>query len=255
MSRLVAGILAGILVVGWLATCGGRNALAAEQQPPLPPEQAVRVTREAMDSSWSYPWYDARTDELKRVRLARDWDWDWPDWSLPSMNFSWDWLKIVLWLAVALLLGLVIYVLIRVWRGRGFELQSTPSPDANTQAVDNAARVADLPFTIDPGGGNLLELARRAYAAGDYGRAIVYLYSHELLELDKGQLIRLTRGKTNRQYLRELKGHGRLRTLLESSMQAFEDVFFGGRALARARVEACFGSLDEFTSLARGGVA
>ncbi len=45
------------------------------------------------------------------------------------------------------------------------------------------------------------------------------------MELDKRQFIHLDRGKTNRQYLRELGRRVDLRRLLEPTMVAFEEVF------------------------------
>ena len=51
---------------------------------------------------------------------------------------------------------------------------------------------------------DLLAEARRHYQAGNYGAAIVYLFSFQLVQLDQRQIIRLAKGKTNRQYLREV---------------------------------------------------
>jgi hypothetical protein len=61
---------------------------------------------------------------------------------------------------------------------------------------------------------------------------------------------RLTRGKTNRQYLRETSRRGRtgLVGLLEQTMLAFEDFFFGNHPIDRARFEACWARLGEFES-------
>ena len=125
--------------------------------------------------------------------------------------------------------------------------------------------------------GNLLDEARRHWQEGDFAQAIIYLFSFQLVHLDKQQIIRLNKGKTNRQYLREI-GHGaaawatlaaapqveppapvfpqlrgRLQGLVEQTMFVFEDVFFGNRALERARFEACWSRVDEFQSLRREG--
>ena len=51
---------------------------------------------------------------------------------------------------------------------------------------------------------DLLAEARRHYQAGNYGAAIVYLFSFQLVQLDRRQIIQLAKGKTNRQYLREV---------------------------------------------------
>jgi hypothetical protein len=109
-------------------------------------------------------------------------------------------------------------------------------------------RVDALPFQVRRPQGDLLEEARRHYASGNYDEAIIYFYSFLLVELDKGQLIRLARGKTNRQYLREIRRQPLLFELLETTMIAFEDVFFGRHSLGRDRFESCFHRLGEFES-------
>ena len=107
-------------------------------------------------------------------------------------------------------------------------------------------RVEALPFEVRRPQGDLLSEARRHYEAGNYNEAIIFFYSYLLVELDKSQLIRLTRGKTNRQYLREVRRQPLLHELLSLTMVAFEDVFFGHHQLPRSRFETCFRRLDEF---------
>jgi hypothetical protein len=101
-------------------------------------------------------------------------------------------------------------------------------------------RLEDLPFPLEPIDGDLLSAARRASEHGKYDHAIVLLFSYQLLELDRRQRIRLAKGKTNRQYLRELGARPQLAELLTTSMVAFEDVFFGGHSLDRERFEGCW---------------
>jgi hypothetical protein len=82
---------------------------------------------------------------------------------------------------------------------------------------------------------------------------MVYLYSHLLVTLDRAQLIRLTKGKTNRQYLREMAGAKSLAAILTGAMVAFEDFFFGKHDLERERFEQSWQRLDEFTRLVERG--
>ncbi len=85
---------------------------------------------------------------------------------------------------------------------------------------------------------------------GDYGRAIVFLFSHELVQLDKHGRIRLARGKTNRQYLRRDSILGRPSEGWSSRRRSmFEDVFFGHHTLERPAFEACWSQLPEFDKL------
>jgi hypothetical protein len=74
----------------------------------------------------------------------------------------------------------------------------------------------------------------------------VLLYAHQLQQLDRHHLIRLAKGKTNRQYLSELRGQARLREILTGTVRAFEESYFGHYVLSRAQFEACWAHLDEF---------
>jgi hypothetical protein len=103
-----------------------------------------------------------------------------------------------------------------------------------------------LPFQVRRPQTGLLAEARRRYEQGDYGGAIIYLFSYQLVQLDKHQLIYLAKGKTNRQYLRELAPLPRLFEILEETMIAFEDVFFGKYRLDKDRFESCWRGMDEF---------
>ena len=111
------------------------------------------------------------------------------------------------------------------------------------QEVD---RVEHLPFQLRKPTGDFLSEARRLYEAGDYSQAILYLYSHFLVELDKQHVIRLAKGKTNRQYLRETRPRPVLHQILEITMVSFEDVFFGHHKISRQQFEASWSRLADF---------
>ena len=76
---------------------------------------------------------------------------------------------------------------------------------------------------------------------------MIYLFSYELVQLDRQHLIRLAKGKTNRQYLRELRQRPPLQAILEPTMIAFEDAFFGRKTLSRERFENCWQRVEEFS--------
>ena len=223
---------------------------------------SVEAGREALDRWWwwsRYPWYDAQSDGVRRVELPKPWDWSWLwDW-LPNWSFNLGWLwpttliQWIAWIAIILLLGAAVYLMVRAFLGSGEdagELEGVQSkPDDN-----DIERVAALPFPVSPGRLDLLGEARRHYREGNYRQAIIYLFSFQLVQLDKNHIIRLTKGKTNRQYLREVGPRRTLRGLVEQTMVAFEDVFFGNHALERSRFESCWSRLDEFESLATEGV-
>ncbi len=106
--------------------------------------------------------------------------------------------------------------------------------------------VERLPFKVSQPVGDFLTSARQALGAGNYREAIIFLYSHVLVTLDQKGLIQLTRGKTNRQYLREVYRHQMVATYLEDCMIPFEKAFFGNIDLDQADVGPCFNQFDQF---------
>ena len=210
-------------------------------------ERAVEVGKKALKSR--FPWYDADTDQPRRIDVEPQsdlknrhsrWEYQRPNWSLPPWLIPFG--QIVLAIVAVALLAILVYYLVRTYS----EPHSTATSRATRQATGRADRSASLPFQVDRPDASFVEEARRHYEAGRFDQAIVYLYSYQLIELDKHQVIRLTKGKTNRQYLREIRCRPGLAELLEITMVAFEDVFFGRQRLERRRFESCWSQLDQF---------
>ncbi len=154
----------------------------------------------------------------------------------------------IAWIAIAVVLMWIVCMLIRAFLDReAKDAKRSDSEDADEE--DAAAPLDALPARIAPAKGGLLDEARRQYEAGNYKAAIVYLYSYELLKLDQNQMLRLARGKTNREYLRELAGRPELYGILAKTLVPFEDVFFGEHELSRERFEACWNEVDRFHRL------
>ncbi len=231
-------------------------------------QESVESGREALDRWWDYPWYDAQADSVRRVDVPEPWDFSWLwDW-IPELDFSWlgDWLSPlgslfqwpttllgwIAWIMVVLLLGALMYLLMRAYGKRQLDQARTAAAASDTDEND-AARIEALPTLVSTDQLDLLGEARRLYRAGQYGRAVVYLFSFQLVRLDKRQIIHLRKGKTNRQYLREIGRRTPLLRLVEQSMVAFEDVFFGHHQLPKARFDACWARLDEFELLTQEG--
>jgi hypothetical protein len=206
-------------------------------------DAAVKSGRKSLDHWFRYPWYDSLSDEVHRIDVppprAQAASWDPGIWE--------DLLIWIVWIALGLLLGFVVYLLARVYLHRRGRAADGTTPVRNKADAD---RIESLPFPVRTGQWDLLEEARGQYHQDDFAQAIVYLFSYQLVQLDKQQRIRLARGKTNRQYLREIGAPTPLGRLLEQTMVAFEEVFFGNRVLDRGRFESCWSRLDEFQSLA-----
>ncbi len=117
------------------------------------------------------------------------------------------------------------------------------------------ARVVDLPFEVAPTNNDPLSEAERLMRAGQLDAATVFLYGYMLLVLDHARKIHLQKGKTNRMYLRELGSDRRLRGMLENTMLAFEDVFFGKHSITHERFMQQWNQIDEFQRLITASIA
>jgi len=222
---------------------------------------AVEAGRQALRKSADFPWYDPQSDELRdldaKVRQNDDtdtrkhgWEWQAPQVSTPNTRWQFPNLwQVVQYLAMGLLvvlvLGLVV-LLLRYFLKQEDELGAPGEAQAFDDQRSEIDRVEQLPFVVRRPGGDLLSEARTLYEQGRFGEAMVYLYSYQLVQLDRHRWIHLAKGKTNRQYVREIREEPRLRGILHQSMLAFEDYFFGRHELGRERFERCWQRLDEF---------
>jgi len=245
-----------------LVICLGSSSLANAD--PLTEQRAVEAGANSLDGSINYPWYDVESDGIRRIDVKppsdlknRNSDWlrkpkkqkqKKTNSSFAWRDAVWSFLRILGWTAVAIALVAIGYLLVRAFLMAESSSANTTNSDPAEQdeSRSDVDRVESLPFQLTESQGDLLSLARREYEAGNYARAIVYLYSYQLVELDKHQLIRLTKGKTNRQYLREVRSRSNLSGLLQQTVVIFEDVFFGNHELGRRRFESCWTMLDEF---------
>jgi hypothetical protein len=208
-------------------------------------QRAIETVTDSLDHWSAPPWYDSATDGEKPFRVA----------PRPTTKVDWwKYMEPLLWGGAFLLLGLLAYVLIRAFMDKRRQPTIAYSGARGQRALRaEVSRIESLPFQLDKKPISLLDEAERLYREGNFSQAMIYLFSYQLVEMDKMQVIRLTRGKTNRQYLRELRSRNRLRSLVETSMVAFEHVFFGQHALPRAAFEPCWRSVSEFDRLIREG--
>lgn len=238
--------------------------LAATYSEPLCADDAVEQGRQSLRGQVEYPWYDAENDRLRRIDVPQrseeevEVPEDLPN--EPTASASGDsalggFFQVIFWIFIVLLFAAIIGALI--WAFLRADRHQTDSEATQVvQSSHEVDRIENLPFKIRSPQADLLAEAERHYAEGNYREAVIYLYSYKLVELDKHHRIRLAKGKTNRQYLREVRSDQRLAGLLESTMVAFEDVFFGHHDLSRRRFEECWNSVGQFRGLVgQGAVA
>jgi hypothetical protein len=202
-----------------------------------------------------FPWYNRQRDGVQRLDVQpsddaatrhsrwvyRPVNWNWPGW-LGYLFEAFGWM---------ILVTAVVIVLWALLRALGLAEFSAPAGGtANDELVrGDIDRVEALPFQLQRPQSDLLAEARRHCEAGEYEQAMIYLYSYQLVQLDRHHWIRLTKGKTNRQYLRELRSNRELWELMRTSMMTFEDVFFGHHRLERDRFEQHWNRLDAFRQM------
>jgi hypothetical protein len=244
-----AAAFAGLLL--YLLAGGGVHMAIGQEA-----DDSVELGREAL-SKRNYPWYDSGKDAPRPLRVGEKSETKADAQKLPTdkgvqRSNSSSGLGFVLFGSALQVVGLVLLTLILaavaaliVWAFLRNETTQTPGASIVSASRD-VDRVEQLPFALKRASGDFLAEARRLAEAGNYSEAIIYLYSHLLVQLDKHHVIRLAKGKTNRQYLRETRSRPVLAGILETAMIAFEDVFFGRHELQRERFEECHGQMAAF---------
>jgi hypothetical protein len=190
----------------------------------------VEPDKVATDASAARKIVPVRTASPQRAR------WNW--------NLSW--LRLDNWLA-AILLALVVgaVLILLIWIASKTEIgKNNQLPELDF--ARNRELIRSLPFQLDVEIGDCRQLAERAYQEGDYRKAMIYLFSHALIYLDQRDLLRLRRGKTNRQYLREVSRFQSVAAYVNTLIVPFEAVFFGNKELSREQFELVWSGLNSF---------
>ena len=215
----------------------------------------VQTAADALNAREQMPWYDKTTESVRPVDIEepddqtqRDSDWNRQDQSAETDNKRRQGpsgalgtiLGVVAWLLLAMvLMAVVLFLASAVLR---MDTENADSTDVIRKG--DADRVENLPFPLPSSESDFLAAARRCRDSGDFDAAIIYLFSYQLVEMDRHHLIRLARGKTNRQYLRELRSRPELQAILAKTILAFEEVFFGRHSLSAGRFDQCWQQLD-----------
>jgi hypothetical protein len=133
-------------------------------------------------------------------------------------------------------------VLVSLWARRDLFASERSTGGSS---IGNQARLADLPEGVRPGSGDPWAEALRRRAAGDLAGAVVCLFAYQLLVLDQMGLIRLTPGRTARQYVQTIRDP-RFLSSLELTLGLFEDVYYGRRMPSQQAFEAVWRSAQVF---------
>ena len=231
-------------------------------------QDEIAKGKQALENATDFPWYDAKTDSFKQVPLQKtktpgstnrksNWQQNPPTarkggtggrtanlgtGAGASTGFSG-----FFWVLVGMMLLLVIGLL--VWAFLRVESEDTSQVRKLVKRnEDDEERIENLPFEIRRTLGTMFEEAKLAYESGNYREAMIYLFSHMLIEMDRAHWIHLKKAKTNGQYLAEIRANMPLKNIFRHTSQVFEDVFFGQREINQQQFESCWNSLPEFDS-------
>jgi hypothetical protein len=199
-------------------------AVAAGPSLPEPAASPSAPVRSAFEKG-GYPWYDAGSDTVKPVWPPRDWNLEWLDrWlqgrKLSGLGLAGHWITFAL-----AMLGLLILliVLVQLWRVN----RPGASDSLDTAGVPGRLlRIEGLPEGLRPRTDDPWAEAVRCRAEGDFARAVICLFAHQLLTLERLRQVRLVPGRTGRQLVRAIDD-GQVRAWVEPTLRLFEAVYYG----------------------------
>jgi hypothetical protein len=247
-----------VLAMWWMLPGLVTTSVAAVEDMP----QSDRAVDEALGDS---AWYDADLGELIPVHvqpvvddsLNRDSRWlpkakriQQPETTPPQTTtggggtggglfgssltignlFGW----LLLLAIVAATAGTIIYALSKTEVDLTSKARSKSRKPSTTPDEQTIERMKHLPAELRRTDVNLRSEAERLMNAGQYDQAIILLFGHQLLLLDRVGMLRLNRGKTNRKYVRESRtADPETAGRLQQTVNAFERSYFGRHVLSQ----------------------
>lgn len=239
MVTAIARILAVVA-----ATAPGPDPGAAGPTAPDP----SRAVASALGKG-GFPWYDAAKDALKSVPIPTTPCSD--PTPGPRSGGGRGWGDAValggFGLALAALLGFL------AWLWRRYE-PAAVTPGAAPGRRGGPARFEELPAGIRGplGSSDPWQEAIRLRDRGDLAGAIICLFAHQLLTLDRLGLVRLAPGRTGRQIVRAV-ADAEFRGLVGPTLRLFEAACYGHRAPSADEFAAVWLGAEAFERRVAGG--
>ncbi|MEM9644365.1 MAG: DUF4129 domain-containing protein [Planctomycetota bacterium] len=134
--------------------------------------------------------------------------------------------------------ALFVCILVAIfWAFKNSDLDLTTGSQSSARQDDfeelRQQRIQELPLELQQTSLDPRSEVEKLMRDGEYDLAIIALYGHQLLLLDRHHLLRLSRGKTNHQYVREVhREHAEEAGLLNNTVDAFERSYFGRHRLS-----------------------
>ncbi len=192
-------------------------------------------------SRGEYPWYDATKDAPRSV-LGPDWSWldDWfkfnqqPRRPMAGWNLNWsDPAELIFQGLIMLGLAILMVVLVEFWRRYR---PSAAEKSMQDHRHSGLGRIEGLPADIQPKSSDPWVEAQRLRDRGDHIGAIIALFAHQLLTLDRIQQIRLVPGRTGRQFVRSVTDL-ELKRPASLTLRLFEAAIYGHQSPRASGIE------------------
>jgi hypothetical protein len=202
-----------------------------------PATEAAPASDAARDSLRKHapPWYDATADDWRRIEVKAPT----PKTTSSSSDSGesgggFDLGGAFSWLMVAVVVVATAWLIWQLVRNLASDL-GEPVAEVRRAAVARAvADLSALPFADAQSAKDPEAALARAIAERDWRRAVAWSYALHLVELDHAGALRVSKGTTNRGYLRmlaawaeEQPARGGLSTLLGDAIATFERTWFG----------------------------
>jgi hypothetical protein len=223
MTRRISCLQSALLLAAAWALAAMAPAVAAADR-----DAAVEEVRAAL-AKGDYPWYDKSSDSNSLLKPPKPREEGAGDKRYLFSRLATLIVMILVWVALGGLLLLLLH-----YRRTGDILPQMPDV---RQSAPNRGRARHLALPEVAVEGSFGAAAAAAAAAADYKLAVICLFNQQLLLLDERQQLRLAAGRTNRQYIRQLR-QPQQQALLRQAVRLFEGIFFGGREAAAADYEA-----------------
>jgi hypothetical protein len=143
---------------------------------------------------------------------------------------------------VLLAAGLTALCVYLAWAWQKY-LENEPLPGPRKGPAREVARVTGLPAGLQVDADDPWAEAVRARERGDYERAVVMLFAHQLLTLERTRLSRLLPGRTARQILRAVPDP-EVRSRIEPTLRLFEAAYYGHRPPTPESFEAAWAEAE-----------
>ncbi|MFK8113058.1 MAG: DUF4129 domain-containing protein [Rubripirellula sp.] len=135
---------------------------------------------------------------------------------------------LVLVAIVAGVVGTIAYTLSKAELDLTTSARATKGNKGTLPDDQTIERMKHLPAELRRTDVNLRTEAERLMNQGEYDQALILLFGHQLLLLDRVGMMRLNRGKTNRKYVRETRSKNvEASKRLQQTVIAFERSYFG----------------------------